>query len=399
MAEEINKEVVQESVIDEKALETLAAKVVEKVAPQLSEKVLAQLAEVEKKIEKKQIEAEKGGEFEATKHLSFMRACIGLVSGKKEVVTAYNEKALEARRKAGYNNTATDADGGYIVMDPEFEAEIEKIAPAYGVALTEANVRVTDRETIKTNKRGNNVTMYEITEAGAKTVSKLTISQVEVSLREFAGIAVATDKLIEDAAIDFWQDVIEGFAEEMARWADVLVFTDRTASKQGVLHIAGTKAIAVGAAITSLTWDHLLDAEVSVPTNAMKNGKFYMHRSVWNIVRKCKDSELRYMWLPQMGLQTPWGTPVVLVDAMPTSTDVGDANEPYVVFGDLKRIRLYRKRGLEFLQSQHATITDADSVSQNLYMQDMTALRATVRMVALHKFPEAFCIIGTGTVS
>jgi HK97 family phage major capsid protein len=100
-----------------------------------------------------------------------------------------------------------------------------------------------------------------------------------------------------------------------------------------------------------------------------------------------------------MGNTTPWGTPVVLVDAMPDIYDVGDGNEGFVVTGDLKRIKLYRKRGLTLEASNQATVTDADGGTVNLFAQDMSALRAVVRMVALCKFPEAFVITGTGTVS
>lgn len=333
------------------------------------------------------------------KEKKFMKAAIALINNDVQALKSYNEAAIESRTKAGYANTDVNADGGYIVMDPEFEAEIEKLAPLYGVAFEDASVRVTDRDSIKTNKRGSNVVMYETSQGGQKQGTKLVIDQITVELRKFAAIAVATDELVEDAAIDFWADVAEGFAEERARIADELVFTDDDATTPGILHAEGTAAISVGATISLFNWDDLLDAEVSVPTRAMQNGKHYMHRTVWNIVRKNKDDEGRYMLMPTAGLQTPWGTPVRLVDVLPAASVVGDSNEPYAVFGDLKRVKLYTKRGLVLSQSNEATVHDADGNAVNLWEKDMSALRAVTRMVALVKFPEAFCIIGTGTVS
>jgi len=387
--------------VTDEALDAITAKSVEAVKA-ANEEFMKKLEKIEGVLDKKIKDAsDEGADFGVTKFLYFTRAAIDLVSMKaeKKSLVEWNTKALELRAKAGYNNETVDADGGYLIMDPEFEVAIEKIALNYGIAFSEATIRPTDRNAIKSNKRGSNVVMAEVAEGGIKAASKLGIEQVLVELREFAGYAISSDLLIEDAALDFWMDVQDGFAEEMARIADIMVFTDRTANKEGILHIAGTKAVTIGANPTDAIWDNLLDAEVMVSTRTMQLGSWYMHKSFWNVIRKCKGTDGHYLWLPSMGMQTPWGTRIVLVDAMPAITDIGDANEGYAVFGDLKRVRLYRKRGIEFLESRHATVTDADGVSINLFKQDMTALRATVRMVVMHKFPEEFVVVGTGTVS
>lgn len=335
-----------------------------------------------------------------------MRAAIALTKGDRTSLKALNQVAIDARAKAGYATTDVNADGGYIVADPEFEAEVEKLANEYGVAFTEADVRQISTNSIKTNKRGSNVTMYETGQGAKKKGTKLTISQILVELRKFAAIAIATDELVEDAAIDFWAEVTQGFAEERARIADELVFTDdggvlynSAGIGAGIFETAGIAVETVGSAITSITWDDLLNAEAKVPTKSAKNGKHYMHRTVWNVLRQCKASTSGQYLVPlTAGTQTPWGTPVVLVDVLP-STAEGGANNPYTVFGDLKRVKLYVKRGLELTEGKEATVTDADNAEVNLYEQDMSALRAVTRMVALVKFPEAFCVIGTGTVS
>jgi HK97 family phage major capsid protein len=345
-----------------------------------------------------------GGEKEPAPAVRFVRGAIALIRGDRETLKAYNEHAIQALTRAGYANETTNADGAYIIALPEFEAEIEKLANVYGIAFNEADVRNISSNQVKTNKRGTNVTMYETGEGVAKTGTKLVISQFTATLRKFAAIAVATDELTDDSAIDFWAEVTQGFAEERARLADTLVFTDTNATYPGIIRAAGTQAETVGALITSLTWDNLMNAEVKVPTLAMKNGKHYMHRTVWNILRKSKASGSgEYMAIPysiSAGLQTPWGTPVVLVDVMPSSSVVGDSNEPFIVFGDLKRIKLYVKRGMVLTQLTEGTVHDSGNNAVNLAEQDMTGLRAVTRMVALTtKFPEAFCIIGTGTVS
>jgi HK97 family phage major capsid protein len=335
------------------------------------------------------------------KAVDLMKAAFALRDGNKEFVKAYNQKVLEARQKAGYANTGVNADGGYIVMQPEFEAEIEKIQANYGVAFSEATVQELTSNSIITNKRGTNVSMYETAQGGVKTGTKLTISQVTVALRKFAAIAPLTDELSDDAAIDFWNELRQGFVEERGRIADTLVFTENGTVYKGLLRMAGTIVEPISGAISTITWDDLMNAETAVPTNAAKNGKFYMHRSVWNVIKQNKAATTgEYMFNPGMGLMTPWGTPVVLVDVMPSITDVdSDGSTPYVIFGDLKRVKLYVKKGLVLDVLSEGTVHGSDGSAINLGEQDMKALRAVTRMVALCKFPEAFCVIGSGSVS
>lgn len=403
--------------LDAEAVKSIAAE----VAKGLGETIKSEVAEAVKAIEptiKKGVGA--GGEGnddeeepdEAAKGIAaesrekrLVRAAMALTRGDSETLKAYNQVAMDNREKAGYNNTEVNADGGYIVADPEFEATIEKLAEDYGVAFTDADVRNISRNAVKTNKRGSNVTMYETGQGAKKKGTKLVIDQVLVELRKFAAIAVATDELDEDAAIDFWSEVAQGFAEERARIADELVFTDdggslynQTGAGKGILEVAGTASQVVGTSINDIDWDDLLDAEVKVPSVAARNGKHYLHRTVWNIVRKTKGQDGHYVLPLTAGLQTPWGTPVKTVDVLPAASEVGN-NEAFGAFGDLKRVKLYQKRGLVLKQLTEATVTDADDEQVNLAEQDMTGLRAVTRLVALVKFPEAFTVYTTGTVS
>lgn len=413
-------DVIEETVLDDEAVKAIASQVAAGMGDTIKSAVdeAVKAAMPAEKVIKKNVSTGggdgegEGGEGDektdaqkATREQRLIRSAIALVRGDRATLKEYNELAIDARAKAGYGTTDVDADGGYIVADPEFEAEIEKLAPEYGVAFTDADVRNISRNSIKTNKRGSNVTMYETGQGAKKTGTKLTISQVLVELRKFAAIAIATDELAEDAALDFWAEVAQGFAEERGRIADELVFTDDGGSLYntsgvgtGIFETAGVHTLSVGGAITDLTWDDLMDAEAKVPSQAQRNGKHYMHRSVFNVVRQGKDSNGAYTLPLNAGMQTPWGTPVKTVDVLPSTTE-GGANSPFAVFGDLKRVKLYVKRGLVLDQLKEATVTDADGNEVNLAEQDMTALRAVTRMVALVKFPEAFCVIGTGTVS
>lgn len=408
----------KEFVLDKDALKSIAGEVVKGVTPVIEEKVdvametqkqaienkIAKIEKLEKNVEKnlgkgKMPNVNLNKIEDEPKEVRFVKATIALRDSNFKALKEYNQLAMNARQKSGFGNETTNADGGFLVPDPDFEAEIEKLVPNYGVAFNEVSVVPVSGNAVKTNKRGSNVTMFETAEGAAKTGTKLVIEQSEVTLRKFAAIAPATDELVEDAAVDYWNEVTQGFAEERARVADQMVFTDTNATTPGILNTSGILVTSVGANITDLNWDNLLDAEAEVPTAAEQGSKWYMHKTVWNIVKQVKDDNSRYQAIPFGAQETPWGVPVVLPDILPNSSVVGDANEGYAVYGDLRRVKLYVKRGLVLTMLKEGTITDADSVSINLAEQDMTALRAVTRMVVLVKFPEAISVVGTGTVS
>lgn len=415
-----NDKDVQTLELTEDSLETISKAVVEGVTNEVSknvdEKITEKSTEVftklfdDKKSEletlsKKNVQANTADDDKAvaleTKKM-FFEAMRSLMKNDKSAVIAYNEKALELREKAGYANTGVNADGGYVVMLPEFEAEIEKIVPLYGVGIRDTTVRYIQANEIKTNKRGSNVTMVETSEAAQKTGTKITIGQDDVRLRKFAGIATITDEMIGDAAIDFWAEYTADFAEEWARILDTLVFTDRVSSTYpGALYMPGINTQPLSGAITTITWDDLAKAEVKVPSVDLDGGnaKWYMHKSVWNLVRLSKDSQNRYQALPSGERMTPWGTPIQLVDVMPSSSVVGDSNEPYALFGNLKRVKLYIKQGLTLERSNEAVVHDSLGNAVNLWEKDMSAIRGVARAVSLVKFPEALVAVGTGTVS
>jgi len=333
---------------------------------------------------------------EESKELRFMKGAVALVNGSVKGITEYNRKSMELRRKAGYGNEGTDADGGYLVPDPDFDAEIERLEEEYGVAFQYADVRRINGNSIKLNKKSSGFDFVETTEHTAITGGKLTIGQVTADLRKFARIAPATEELDEDSAVDYWQEVTNEFALKRAKKADELTFTDSTS---GILEIASTKAQTVGSAYTDIDWDDLMNAEVRVPSPSQKNGRWFMHRTIWNYLAQKKDSESRYLFQPNPNApSTPWGTPVVMTEVLPTTATV-QGNSGIAVFGDLKHYKLYVKNGIRLTLLTEATVTDADGTDFNLATQDGKALKGVIRMLGVAKFPEAFCVLGIGTVS
>lgn len=352
------------------------------------------------------------------KEAGFAFATMSLVRGNDRVLREYNQINLEKRAKAagvsvdkllersGYGNETTGADGGFLVPDPDFDAEVERLEEQFGVAVRFADFGRVNGNAIKMNKKNAGFDLFEIADELDEIPGvKFSIAQVEAQLRKFGGIAPASNEIEEDAAVDYWNEVAKEFARANSKKQDQLVFTDTHATMPGILEAPGTKAQSVGTNPTDIDWDDLMNAETKVPTDSAANGRWYMHRTFWNLLMQKKSSgDGNYFFQPRPGTDTsfvtPWGTPVTHVEVLPAVTDIANGgNQPFAVFGDLSHSKLRQKRGLVLTMLDQATVKDVDGNTVNLALQDAKAMRGIVRMLAKVKFAEAFCVLGTGSVS
>jgi HK97 family phage major capsid protein len=148
-----------------------------------------------------------------------------------------------------------------------------------------------------------------------------------------------------------------------------------------------------------------MNATFKVVASVRRKGKFFMHPTVWNALRQTKtgdgtNSSKFYMAGNPLDAVTPRldGYDVELVDIMPAVGEIS-ANQPFAVFGDLGRVMIHVKRVLETKIFDAGVVKDAGGTDHNLITQDSYAMRATLRVVTQTRFPDAFCVLGTGTVS
>lgn len=456
---DVDTEVVEENVeLDEKAVEQIVSKTAEAVLPQVKEsidasvkdaveatqkdvldKYLAKTEEIGKKAvadhTAKQIENDpiaKGLEAKQfSEEIAKMSPAMRLYrqvraldpeTGSSQELIALNRYALASQLKArqeaetkgmdvvakvGYANEAVAADGGVLIPDAEFVTTVFDNLPAFGVAFANADVRQTDRTSVRVLSLDSGLTFYSTAEAGVKTSAKLAFAKNEVSLQKYAVIVPSTDELTDDAAVDYWNLVTRELTRAYAKKADELLFTDTT---YGLTNLSGVITENTSGAGTTVKWDDLLDTEAKLEDDIdTSNYKWYMRKETWYRLVQLKGTtndhyltgSLMSGWAANINNPaTPWGTPIVFTRVLPTSNSV-NANDAFAVFGDLKNTMLYNKRGMALKILTEATVVDADSQNLNLATQDATAMRAVIRM--LHICPKAnrpkFGILGTGTVS
>lgn len=390
-------EAVQKSIEDKlPSVDSIAEKVAEKLAEKTEKNVKKDIHEGTEKRSLKQ------GLETLPKEVRFAKAIIAQKSGDHKTLNEYNALSLKAwTEKSNYQNVTTAADGGALVPDPEFIAEIDRLTSEYGVVARLANVRSTDRDSVTLLAGTNEVSFTKTGEATAQNAQKLTYSAATVALDKYIATLVMTSELVEDSAIDIFQDAANEIARARAKLFDQLVFTDATYGLLTPSVGEAYKTLSVGSALSNADADDFMNAKYQVVGSARRNGRYFMHPSVWNQIRQQKASTSGdYLFgSPGQGV-TPMidGVPVELVDILPDTGSIA-SNKPFAVYGDLGRIMVHVKRLLETKVFDAGVVKDAGGSDINLITQDSWAMRATLRCVPQTRFPGAFVIIGTGTVS
>lgn len=323
------------------------------------------------------------------------------------------EKGYEAVEKAGYANETTAADGQVLIPDAEFVTTVFDNLPSYGVAFQYADVRQTDRTSVRVLSLDSGLTFYSTAEAGVKTSAKLAFAKNEVSLQKYAVIVPATDELTDDAAVDYWNLVTQELSRAYAKKADEITFTDAAGSASGsggITNQSGVITHSVGSADGVLTWDDLLNLEAKLEDDIdTSNYRWFMRKESWYKLVQTKGTtndhyiagSLNTGWSANINSPTtPWGTPVIFTRVLPTVNSVS-ANDGFAVFGDLRNYLLYNKRGMALKMLTEATVVDSEGSNLNLATQDASAMRAVIRLLGI--LPKGnrgrFGVLGTGTVS
>jgi HK97 family phage major capsid protein len=414
-----------EIVIDDAVVDAVAKKVTDTMpapasADEIAEKLADKIVEKTEKTTKKNIEDTqvkearnlKSGLEALPKELRFAKGLKAFMSNDAKGIAEYNSYVDKAWgenlidiEKANYQNVTTTADGGALVPDPEFIAEIDRLTDQYGVVARLADVRMTDRDSVTLLSGTNEISFTRTSEATAQNAQKLTYAAATQALDKYIATLVMTSEILEDSAINMFADATNQIAEARAKLFDQLVFSDSTYGFTAASASDTYKTLSVGSAITDFSADDAMNARYQVKSSARAGGRYFMHPSVWNRLRQTKADNatygsLEYLFGGPGQSVTPNidGIPVEMVDVLPEYGDI-TANEVFAVYGDLKKIKMHVKRLLETKVFDSGVVKDAGGSDINLITQDSFAMRATLRCVPQTRFEGAFCLIGTGTVS
>lgn len=412
--EEAEEEAEEDEEFDEKALKGLIQKAVKdevdkgganaKLAEKIADILVGKFVSKAYKERQKAIDAGKEAEKKDVETRRWLKA---LADKDNKTLKEIHEKATS------YNNTGTDAQGGYLVPD-ELLAEVLRIMPAqYGLCRREmrylpfsgpGNER-------KIPTLASSVAVYWIDEAGNKTSSNPTFGLVTQTLKKLVALVPMTMEIIEDSAINLTQEVATLIAEAMSKEEDDQFLNGTGSPWTGVLNNGSVNSVSLGAgeSFADVTFEKLIDMQDSTPAGALAGSKYYMHRHMLSVLRKkradaitASDSAGAFLMSPmsKAAIEDYLGYPIELSEALPDNTTT-TAAAPIAFFGNLRLASIIGdKQALRTTLLDQATIYDADGTTPlNLALMNMVALRVEERVGYVMALPTAITVLKNGAAS
>ena len=149
--------------------------------------------------------------------------------------------------------------------------------------------------------------------------------------------------------------------------------------------------MATGSSFSSITHLNLSDMIAQIQASVIAGAKFYMHRTIFNHIRKLEDDNGMPIYWPPQGTNpaTIYGYPVELVEKMPANS-ASEASTPFVIFGNLRNYQIGTKGDMSVVVTgEGKTLTIAD--------KKIIAVRRRLAMDM--GLAGAFSVLSTGAAS
>lgn len=397
--------------IDKSVVDAIAGEVAKNIETQMDEKVKAfesKLAEIETKTE---VEKSKlaGGEGEAEGEVVSKYAKLDKVDFAAEQFKAWvdkdhkklaelNQVAIDSyKEKASYMNAGTPADGGAIVPNRELLGDVFSILGQYSELASDLRtITLTEGNGLDVALLVQDVVVSEVDEEGGdKPVTKLVFGEGQVDVREFAGIAILTKKLVRQAAVNIYELLQQSFARAIARKRAQIALTD---ASSGLINKAGVNKVTASAAtVDGYKWADLKRMKHATPVSTRQGAKFYISAALLETLDLAVDGNGRDLELVKLDAN---GTSGTFADGTRFSVEeglgVGDA--PHAVYGAAGRFGILVRQGtVENETFDTGTVVDGNDVSHNLLQQNKLAQRVAFYENVGYPIENAFTILEPAT--
>jgi len=337
---------------------------------------------------------------------------------KKTIMAIYGNNIPALQELGGFADSkemTTDATGtpyGGYAVDSELSAEIRHLTTEYGVARREMSSLVLSKNSYKANSLTTDVSTFWVDEGDGIGSTQVVLGQGTLELEKLGAIVTITSELLSDEEVDLFRFIAGRVAEGFAEAEDEAFFngdgTSTYGSFTGILEASDVNVVTLASgdtAFANLTPEKLLDMQDSTPSGAQNNAKYYMHRSIFNLIRKLRadavsasDSAGNFLYQApgENQPQLLWNKPVVLVEVMPTTSDTA-ADTAFVIYGDLRRGCIFGSKGAIAVKRFDAgTVADvAGTGTINLITTDREAVRWTERVGYIRIIPSAMTVLKT----
>jgi HK97 family phage major capsid protein len=324
------------------------------------------------------------------KTVKFLNA---IANGDRKTLKALHKERIEASGKT--LNEGTGSAGGYLVP-VEFEKLIVKFMSPYNAIRRNSFVLPMTSKTKELTALTGEPTVTVEDELATITATGITFGKPVLTAKKYVAIADWSSEVGEDSAFDLVSLLAERIARAISKKEEEQFIGGTTSGSEGLLKKSGVTAtqLIAGDGFEDITWEDLAGMEVAlseVDEAEAETAKYYMSRSVYNVLRVLKASTSGVFFLPVAPTQAQpalaWGHEIVITNQMPKISASAQSTK-FVVFADLKKHAFIGDRtGIKMKILSEGTIG-----SVNLATDDAEAIRVTKR--------TAFVIAGeTGIVT
>lgn len=290
---------------------------------------------------------------------SVVRACaIGTPNLTQEEQKILADVAAEVKAL----NVSTDTAGGYLAPT-EYVKEIIKGVTELSPARAIVRVRTTANKAIQIPKRTGQFSAQRVSEGATKTeTTGLSYGLEELVAPEMYALIDITNDMLEDSAFDMEAEIRNEATEQFAV-REGLEFASGTGigECEGILTASGIGENVSGSAATIANpdgpADGLLTLKHGLKTAYAANATWLLNRTTIGSVRKLKDAEKNYIWMPGIAQGRPNtidGDPYLELPDMPSE---GAGTYP-IAYGDFRRAYTMVDRiAMEMLRDPYSQAT------------------------------------------
>ena len=287
--------------------------------------------------------------FTNPKHAKDFVGLVRSVFNKDDAAIISNKDLVEGR----------DPDGGYLVQ-PEYRNTLMSLIEQYGVARQFCTVVPMSTTELIMPKLTGGVQVYWIGEGQTISSTQPTFGEFRMTVKKLAALVPMTSELLNDSSLAIANLLATLFAQALAKEEDRVVFTGNTAVNDpfnGVLNDPGVGTYTLASGHEKFT--EVDAAELADVTSGRalytQGARWFMHRTIFNVVRQIKDGDGMYIWgnptqSADQGLI--WGYPYTLVESMPAVTATA-VSTPFIFFGNLQHYYIGDRQQMTLARSEH----------------------------------------------
>lgn len=262
-------------------------------------------------------------------------------------------------------SVSTDTAGGYLAP-VELVREIIKAETEMSPVRTLARVRQTASKSIQIPKRTGQFSAVWVAEQGTRSeTTGLTYGMEELPAHEVYALVDISNQMLEDSAFNMNDEISMEAAEQFSVAEGAAFVTGSGVGKpEGFMTNSSVAETVSGSSATIADSDGqangLLTLKHAIKTAYTRNASWVMNRTTLGSVRKLKDSQKQYIWMPGLAMGKPNtidGDPYVELPDMPSE----GANLYPIAYGDFRRAYTWVDRiVMEMLRDPYTQATSGN---------------------------------------